>query len=259
MILVTREHLNSDDRVSIALWDSDRFSQDDMLGIAEVNLVDLARHPNKLFRRSDTLKGLNRERSKQGIVHWTLGFFTKAPSMRRGSKAGGEGACKISDDGNERKAESETASIRGDDEPEYDGKEMDSESIESDSPLTQGAIDREKNTQTRHQTTTVDFEPPDPSLPSGILSMQIHHIANLEVTDGHTSLRPREKDEPGQDVDNVKTAVSVLPYHPQRRDHLSDAYQSAQLESILQREHGAFYPRLATDAHHGGGVRFQGA
>ncbi|CDS01795.1 hypothetical protein, partial [Sporisorium scitamineum] len=42
---------------------------------------------------------------------------------------------------------------------------------------------------------------------SGILSMQIHHIANLEVTDGHTSLRPREKDEPGQDVDNVKTAT----------------------------------------------------
>ncbi|SJX63250.1 uncharacterized protein SRS1_14074 [Sporisorium reilianum f. sp. reilianum] len=199
VILVTREHLDSEDRVSIALWDSDRFSQDDMLGIAEVHLVHLARHPNKLFRRSDTLKGLDRERSKQGIVHWSLGFFSKAPSMRRESKAG------VGDDGDETTSESQTAGVHGDDEPEHDGKEMDSESIDPDSPLTQEAVDREKNTQTRHQATAVDFEPPDPSLPSGILSMQIHHIANLEVTDISTSLRPRKKDEPGQDVDTVET------------------------------------------------------
>ncbi|TKY85505.1 hypothetical protein EX895_005667 [Sporisorium graminicola] len=210
MILVTRENLDSDDRVSIALWDSDRFSQDDMLGIAEVNLVDLARHPNKLFKRSDTLKGLDRERSKQGIVHWSLGFFTKAPSMRREPKASGEDSRKIGSAENEASVENQNdreqdSSVNGVDEPEHDGKEMDSKSIEPDSPLTQDAIDREKNTQTRHQATSVDFEPPDPSLPSGILSIQIHHIANLEATDGHASLRSRKKDEPGQDVDTVET------------------------------------------------------
>ncbi|GAC97607.1 hypothetical protein PHSY_005193 [Pseudozyma hubeiensis SY62] len=188
VILVTREHLDSDDKVSIALWDSDRFSQDDMLGRAEVDLVALARHPNKLFGRSDTLNGLDRERTKQGNIHWSLGFFTKAPSMRDGSPPNSV----------QRKE-----SI--DDEAEHDGGEMEDRSIETSSPLSQDVVDREKNTQTRNQTTAVDFEPPDPSLPSGILSMQIHHIANLEVADGHTSMRSRKKDEPGQDVENVET------------------------------------------------------
>ena len=203
VILVTREHLESDDKVSIALWDSDRFSQDDMLGRAEVSLVSLARHPNKLFRREDTLIGLNRERTKQGTVHWSLGFFTKAPSMR------GEGQAKAGDaaehpaganDGKEAASDGEN-----DGETEHDAKEMDSESIDSASPLSQEAIDTEKNTQTRNQATGVDFEPPEPSLPSGILSMQIHNIANLEVADGNASLRPRRKDEPGQDVETVET------------------------------------------------------
>ncbi|KAJ1026569.1 hypothetical protein NDA13_003946 [Ustilago tritici] len=99
VILVSRENLDSDDKVSIALWDSDGFSQDDMLGRTDVNLRDLVKHPNKLFKRADTLRGLDREKTKQGI----------------------------------------------------------------------------------------------------------HQIVNLEVADGHKSMRPRKKDEPGQDVDNVET------------------------------------------------------
>ena len=199
-ILVTREHLNSDEKVSIALWDSDRFSQDDMLGRADVSLVDLAKHPNKLFKRCDTLKGLDRERTKQGNIHWSLGFFGKAPSMReeRPAKEDREVESKATDGGGD-------GDSHGDVESEHDGKEMDSESIESGSPLSEEVVNREQKTQTRNQQTDVDFEPPDPSLPSGILSMQIHQIANLEVADVHKFSKPRKRDEPGQDVDTVET------------------------------------------------------
>lgn len=195
VMLITRENLESDDKVSIALWDSDRFSQDDMLGRAEVSLVALAKHPNKIFRRSDTLQGLDRERTKQGVVHWSLGFLTKTPSMRDVHKPL-EG--QVGQEDHASKQDNDT------DEIMRDGHEMDDESVESHSPLSQENIDREKNTQTRNQATNVDFEPPDPSLPSGILSVQIHHIANLEVADGHGSMRSRRKDEPGQDVENVE-------------------------------------------------------
>lgn len=210
VILVTRENLDSDDKVSIALWDSDRFSQDDMLGRADVNLKDLAKHPNKLFRRADTLKGLDREKTKQGVIHWSLGFFGKAPSMRkevegRKQEMASEGSKDAGEKGKTHEGSTrDDAKKIHDDESEHAGHEMERDSIESGSPLSEEVID-EKNTQTRNQQTDVDFQPPDPSLPSGILSMQIHQIANLEVADGHKSMRPRKKDEPGQDVETVET------------------------------------------------------
>ncbi|SPC65915.1 uncharacterized protein UHOD_04743 [Ustilago sp. UG-2017b] len=204
VILVSRENLDSDDKVSIALWDSDRFSQDDMLGRTDVNLRDLVKHPNKLFKRADTLRGLDREKTKQGVIHWSLGFFGKAPSMRKeveGRKQKTETAKSKQTDEKARAHDGATH----DDESEHDGHELERDSIESGSPLSEEAINKENLTQTRNQPTDVDFQPPDPSLPSGILSMQIHQIANLEVADGHKSMRPRKKDEPVQDVDNVET------------------------------------------------------
>ncbi len=99
----------------------------------------------------------------------------------------------------------------------HDGNELDkADSIEADSPLSQEAIDKEKKTQTRNQVTDVDFEPPNPSLPSGVLSMQIHQIANLEVSDHNRTMRPRKKDEPGQDVEGVETEEDP--------DHAPSAY-----------------------------------
>lgn len=217
VILVTREHLDSQDKVSIALWDSDRFSADDMLGCAEVPLVDLAKHPNRLYRRRDTLKGLDRERTKQGTVSWSLGFFSKAPSTRKPEgaktadkdksedrKAEGNDQAAARDSRNAHAGDQET-DVEVDSEPERDGRELEDGTIEKDSPLSQAAIDEERKKQTRHQATAVDFEPPDPRLPSGILSLQIHQIAGLEVTDHHRSKRPRRQNEPGQDVEAAET------------------------------------------------------
>ncbi|EST05302.1 C2 domain protein [Kalmanozyma brasiliensis GHG001] len=219
VILVTREHLDSDDKVSIALWDSDRFSQDDILGQAEVSLVALAKHPNKLFKRSDTLNGLDRESTKQGIIHWSLGFFSKAPSMRQEPQSEGEQTSKRrlsaqgsstghneDDAASDDQGDTNDASSKGEEDRLFhDGDELQSESIESHSPLRTEFIDNEKKVQTRNQATGVDSQPPDPSLPSGILSMQIHHIANLEASDRHKTTRPRRKNEPGQDVETVES------------------------------------------------------
>lgn len=207
VILVTREHLDSQDKVSIALWDSDRFSQDDILGCAEVELTSLAKHPNKLFKRRDTLKGLDRERTKQGTISWSLGFFGKAPSIQKeiNEAKGEQGQSEEQAEQGDGEHDGDDRSDEGDIEPERDGHELDKDSIDPDSPLSEGAIKREKRTQTRNQATAVDFEPPNPSLPSGILSMQIHQIANLEVDDTKRSMRPRRKDEAGQDVESVET------------------------------------------------------
>ncbi|MCO5613703.1 hypothetical protein L7F22_067981 [Adiantum nelumboides] len=83
VMLINPEAVRAREKVSIALWDSDRFSADDMLGRAEVDLEDLVKRPGRLFKRTDTLFGLTQEMKKQGTIQWSLGFFAKTPNIRK--------------------------------------------------------------------------------------------------------------------------------------------------------------------------------
>ncbi|KAI3478164.1 hypothetical protein L1887_59938 [Cichorium endivia] len=207
-----------------------------MLGCAEVLLVDLAKHPNRLYRRRDTLKGLDRERTKQGTVSWSLGFFSKAPSTRKPEgaktadkdksedrKAEGNDQAAARDSRNAHAGDQET-DVEVDSEPERDGRELEDGTIEKDSPLSQAAIDEERKKQTRHQATAVDFEPPDPRLPSG--HPVVADFTRSQDSRSLTITAPSDPDvkmSPGQDVEARgnrerpgRGTICLRPHHSER-------------------------------------------
>ncbi|PWN48480.1 hypothetical protein IE53DRAFT_407058 [Violaceomyces palustris] len=237
VIIVTPETIRSKERVSIALWDSDRFSSDDMLGRADVDLIDLVNHPGKMFSRQDTLVGLSQEMKKEGIIHWSLGFFEKAPNKRRmedgkkNSVDGGERDWGKGDEGKVSSATHRTSEVserigearkkkgeRG--EMETKAKEkahcQKVEKKEGDGSERVTKKSSEEAIQTRNQETAVQFEPPDPNLPSGIISMQIHQISNLEVVDTRNHFRKRGAQEAGQSFEQIEndedSSQSPSPY-----------------------------------------------
>lgn len=208
VMLINPEAVKAREKVSVDLWDSDRFSADDMLGRAEVDLEELVRRPGRLFRRTDTLKGLSQEMKKQGTIQWSLGFFTKTPNIRR--------ELREMQERDRQKAEEEHRDGRSgehtDDEDEHgNGQKGEKEEESSDEEA-----DETKPMQARNQEQAVAFEAPSPLLPSGILSLQVHQIMQLEVTDTRTKTSKRQEGQPGQQLSHVQdeedTAASPSSY-----------------------------------------------
>ncbi|KAN0065841.1 hypothetical protein ACQY0O_000971 [Thecaphora frezii] len=206
VMTVSQEALRSRERVSITVWDADRFSSDDVIGRAEVDLVELLKRPGKLFRRSDVLIGPNQEKRNGETVEWSVGFFSKAPNTRRMTAGRGK---------EERPVEEAVGDEAG--EQVEEGRRLSTATVTEGDTLGGIPMPHEDGRQTRNQETAVQFEPPDPSLPSGILSLQIHQIANLDCTDRSTGpLRRRRANAPGQEVDSVEneeeSSSSPSPY-----------------------------------------------
>ncbi|UZJ50734.1 hypothetical protein CBS101457_000054 [Exobasidium rhododendri] len=200
-ILINPEAVRVKDRVAISLWDSDRFSADDMLGSASVDLQALVRRPGKMFRRLDTLVGLTSDMKKQGTISWSVGFFKRSSNKRRWTE-----------DGDRQREEEEVKRV---DESSDIDEEMQEEMVEKDMHvLDQDQPDlhlsEDEGQQTRNKEQASAFEPPSSLTPSGILSMQIHQIAQLEVVDTHNHLTARKSNggtggvHAGQKVDTVE-------------------------------------------------------
>lgn len=200
VMLINPEAVRAREKVSIALWDSDRFSADDMLGRAEVDLEDLVKRPGRLFKRTDTLFGLTQEMKKQGTIQWSLGFFAKTPNIRKELREMRER--------DRQKDEEEHGDGRTEGHTDDEGDEEEEEH--------RNGNEGNKPMQSHNQQQAVAFEPPSPLLPSGILSLQVHQIAQLEVTDTKTRSSKRKEGEPGQLLDNVQdeedTAASPSSY-----------------------------------------------
>ncbi|GAO50106.1 hypothetical protein SAICODRAFT_18057 [Saitoella complicata NRRL Y-17804] len=143
-LLVTPEEVKAGEAVALQLWDSDRMSADDMLGRCEVDVQELMRHPGKYEKRVDTLEGFDKGSKMRGKIHWSVGYFKKS---------------KFSDeqrtDGEDQRLPPELRSL-----PEFKAQRGIADSnVEADALVCV----------------------PDPSQPSGILSIQIHQIVGLEV------------------------------------------------------------------------------
>lgn len=215
VILITPEAISAREKISIGLWDSDRFSADDMLGRAEVDLQALVKRPGRMFRRTDTLIGLTQEMSKQGNIEWSLGYFAKVPNRRR-----------LDDSGAQQRERKEAEKVEkqdpdavevqeedvGTDAPSNDEDADSTGEIFSDNHKSSANIsdydDKQNAKQTRNIEHGVSFEPPSPALPSGILSMQVHSVAQLECIDtrssGSDSKQRGMNGAPGQDVEGVE-------------------------------------------------------
>ena len=74
-ILITPEHIKANESLRLQLWDSDRFSADDLLGKVEVDVNDLLRKAKngemEMEERSDDLVGFDSEKPEPGKLFWS--------------------------------------------------------------------------------------------------------------------------------------------------------------------------------------------
>lgn len=80
-ILVPADSIESGERLLLTIFDSDRYSSDDDLGLVELDLADLldldenqlSRH--EMRRRADDLRASRRGMRAEGQIEWSWGFF----------------------------------------------------------------------------------------------------------------------------------------------------------------------------------------
>lgn len=143
-LLVTPELIKADENLSVELWDSDRHSADDIVGKVELSMQKMIQHPGKMYPQSSKLAGMDAGSDMPGELHWEVGYFGK-PKFRPALKTDG-------------KNQSLPAELR--DKPEFQDEK--------------GTINSEEDDAVMHT-------PPDPLWPSGICSIIVHQIVNLEL------------------------------------------------------------------------------
>ncbi|KAN0065653.1 hypothetical protein ACQY0O_000783 [Thecaphora frezii] len=174
-ILLHPEVVKAGERVALELRDSDRTSSDDLLGRAEMPLFELLQNQGQLVQRADGLTGSMPGSKRGGRITWKAGYFPKVPvntKLARFEKVLDVKPCGYS---------------------AGEGKDEKVVPKPTDEELLRRA---EKSGKV-----PVEYTPPDPSLPSGVLSIKIHQIAALDVPRNPDRERRRRKPfEPGQEV-----------------------------------------------------------
>lgn len=143
-LLVTSEIIKADEQLSLELWDSDRSSADDVVGKVELSIQKLIQHPGKMFPQCSQLRGVKAESTMPGELHWEVGFFGKT-QFRKALRTDGK-------------------------DPNLPKELRDKAELQDD----KGALDNAEEDAVVHT-------PPDPLWPSGILSVVVHQIVNLEL------------------------------------------------------------------------------
>ncbi|KAK3387230.1 hypothetical protein B0H63DRAFT_153745 [Podospora didyma] len=143
-LMVTPDIIKADEQLSIELWDSDRNSADDVVGKVELSIQKLIQHPGQMFPQLSKLKGLKAESNMPGELHWEVGFFGKT-QFRKALRTDGK-------------------------DPNLPKELRDKKELQDD----KGSLDTAEEDAVVHT-------PPDPLWPSGILSVVIHQIVNLEL------------------------------------------------------------------------------
>ncbi|KAI1439000.1 C2 domain-containing protein [Xylaria sp. CBS 124048] len=178
-LTITPDLIKVDEQLSMELWDSDRSSADDVVGKVELSLRKLIQHPGKMHQEVSKLKGIKAGSDMPGELHWEVGFFGKTKFR---------------------------ASLRTDGKDLSLPKELrDKEELQDN----KGAIDNAEEDAVTHT-------PPDALWPSGILSIVIHQIVNLELANvkgSHGGKRKGGKEyEPARDAGEIKEeAAKTLP------------------------------------------------
>ena len=143
-LLVTPELIKADENLSVELWDSDRHTADDIVGKVELSMQKMIQHPGKMYPQVSKLAGMDSDSEMPGELHWEVGFFGK-PQFRPALRTDG-------------KNHALPQNLR--DKPE----------LQDDKGIA--------NTDTDD---AVQHTPPDPLWPSGVCSIVVHQIVNLEL------------------------------------------------------------------------------
>ena len=163
-LLVTPELIKADEQLSVELWDSDRSSADDICGKVELSMQKMIQHPGKMYPQVSKLSGMEKDSEMPGELHWEVGYFSK-PKFRPALRT--------------------------------DGKNKHLPDTLKDTPELQD----EKGALNNDDQDAVAHTPPDPLWPSGICSVVVHQIVNLELeniqgSDGNRKGREYEPAKP---------------------------------------------------------------
>jgi len=142
-LLVTPDLIKADEQLSIELWDSDRATADDVVGKVELSMQKMIQHPGKMYPQVSPLRGMHQEKSMPGELHWEVGYFGK-PQFRPALRSHGKDINLPDQLKNKKELQDEKGSL--------------------DTAAEEAVV----NT------------PPDPLWPSGICSVIVHQIVNLE-------------------------------------------------------------------------------
>jgi hypothetical protein len=142
-LLVYQDQLKSGEKLSVQLWDSDMITSDDVVGKVDFDLRDLIKnHGNSITERVDELVDDKGEKLP-GNLFWDIGYFPRS-TFKSSMKTDGENLAVPEE-------------IRHREEFQDD-----------------------KGVVTTQHEIDVTTTPPDPSLPTGICSILIHQVDNLE-------------------------------------------------------------------------------
>jgi len=78
VLLVNTDELKAKENLRVELWDSDRFTVDDVLGHVETGLMELVHNKGKTFDREDKLHKGRRDNEDHGTLFWSVAFHGKA-------------------------------------------------------------------------------------------------------------------------------------------------------------------------------------
>ncbi|KAK0239435.1 hypothetical protein EDD85DRAFT_821894 [Armillaria nabsnona] len=180
-LLVTDDEIKTEEDVSLMLWDSDQRSADDLIGRVQIPVKQLMRCHNKMTRRSDKLAGFEDADKMDGVLHWSVGYFDKVP-LKKELEQPPE---------NPPPPPAKTA-------PEMEMRPGDVAPNPAAKDLPPPPPD-------------VQRTPPDPEYPSGILSVIIHQINNLELQNLSGAGGKEREGQAGQDTDEPSEQSDNLP------------------------------------------------
>ena len=180
-LLLTADEVKAEESLSLMLWDSDKHTADDLIGRVKVPVVDLMNEPNVMHKRTDDLMGFEDANSMQGQLTWSIGFYEKAPLVKE---------LEI--------PEEHPATVPSKTMPEMEMRPND----QAPNPAAKdGPPPPPDATRTR----------PDPRWKSGVVSVIVHHINNLEKRDLKGTSGKEREGRAGQDTDVAEEQVSNLP------------------------------------------------
>ncbi|RDW75577.1 hypothetical protein BP5796_06398 [Coleophoma crateriformis] len=176
-LLVTPDLIKADEQLSMELWDSDRSTSDDVVGKVELSMQKMIQHPGKMYPQLSKLKGMDQDSSMPGELHWEVGYFGK-PQFRPALRTSGK-------------------------DVNLPDQLKDKKELQDD-----------KGTLDNAQEDAVVHTPPDPLWPSGVCSVIVHQIVNLELENiqGSDGNRKGREFEPAREAgENIDEENKKLP------------------------------------------------
>ncbi|WVQ82868.1 hypothetical protein IAT38_005004 [Cryptococcus sp. DSM 104549] len=183
-LLLTMDEVKSQEDLAAMLWDSDKLSADDLVGRVQIPVKELMEKPNQMIRREDGLMGFEDANDMPGKLVWSIGYFEKAPLQKALER--GPSVEEAAEDPEPTKTAPEMEMHPGDAAPNPAKRDL---------PPPPPDVEKTK---------------PDPKWPSGVLSIILHQVNNLERQNLKGKSGDREG-EAGQDTDEPSEQSDNLP------------------------------------------------